>query len=51
MFEFLGAVAIMFVILALNSHSDNSTEKYRKGKLNEYNGEKDDPNTDNTFPW
>ena len=51
MFEFFGAIAIMLVIVALEARSSKSAEKYRKGQLNEYNGEKDDPNTDNTFPW
>ncbi len=51
MFEFFGAIAIMFVILALNARLDNSNEKRRKEQLHKYNGEKDDPNSDDSLPW
>ena len=51
MLEFFGAIAIMFLVLVLNACLDRSAKKHRKEQLHKYNGNKDDPNTDNTFPW
>lgn len=51
MFEFLGAIAIMFVVLLVNVCLDSSAKTHRKEQLHKYNGEKDDPNSDDSFPW
>lgn len=44
-------VAILVVSLVLYSFVDNWLERKNKGATKNYNGEKDDPNTDDSLPW
>lgn len=49
--EFFGAIALMFLVLVVNVCLDNSAKKHHREQLHKYNGEKDDPNTDDSLPW